>query len=97
MCRYGETHYKEHYACFQCRKAFRYSRPTICPQCRKPLTAMGRDFHAPKHTAKEQWKVVELLAQRRITFHSCGCEGPGYRPIRLRDLPAFFAAYQPSR
>jgi len=32
MCRYGETHYKEHYACFHGRKAFRYPQSTTSPE-----------------------------------------------------------------
>lgn len=94
MCRYGFAQYKDHYACFQCRKAFKYPQPTTCPQCGKLLAAMGLDFQAPKQTAREQWKVVEILYQHGITFSSCGCGGPGYRPRRMRELPAFLAGYQ---
>jgi hypothetical protein len=50
---------------------------------------MGLDFKAPKRKDKEQWKVVEILYEHGITFYSCGCGGPGYRPTRLREVPAF--------
>ncbi|GCE21485.1 hypothetical protein [Dictyobacter kobayashii] len=96
MCRFGFTQYKDHYACFRCRKTFRYHQATTCPQCRRPLAAMGLNFRAPKQRAKEQWQVLEILYQHDINFSSCGCNGPGYRPTRMRDLPAFLAQAQAS-
>lgn len=56
---------------------------------------MGLDFSAPKKKDKEHWKVVEILHQKGITFHSCGCSGPGYRPTKLRELPEFLSNYVP--
>lgn len=61
MCRYA-TFYKEHYACFNCRKAFKKpalfdlpqqpcageTRIVLCPQCRQQMVNLGRDFKAPK-------------------------------------------------
>lgn len=92
MCRYVICdYYKQHYACFHCRKCFRYHEATVCPECRQPLCAMGLDFKAPKQKDKEQWKVIEILYSKGIRYHSCGCEGPGYRPTRLKELPDFLA------
>src|SRR5690554_6221330 len=98
MCRYAiYGPYKEHYACFHCRKCFRYHQASVCPQCRGPLYPMGLDFKAPKQKDKEQWKVLKILYDHGITFHSCGCSGPGYRPTRMKELPAFLKAHQASR
>ena len=40
------------HACFECRKSFKYpvvrNAPAVCPQCRQPLSEMGRAFRAPK-------------------------------------------------
>jgi hypothetical protein len=59
------------------------------------MKEMGRDFCAPKKKDIEQWKVVEILYQKGITFHSCGCSGPGYRPTKLREVPEFLRTFTP--
>ncbi len=97
--------YKLHYACFACRKVFRQlhesevpahlrlghgqERVVCCPECKQLMHDMGYDFKAPPTKAKEQWQVIEQLHAHGITFHSCGCSGPGYRPTKLRDLKSF--------
>lgn len=106
MCRYALFGpYKEHYACFSCRKMFRrpsrhgllYPPPVgqvpvaPCPDCGQPMRDMGRDFKAPKRSDVEQWKKVVLLYTHGYTFHSCGCDGPGPRPKRLKDVAPFLA------
>ena len=53
---------------------------------------MGLDFRAPKHSDIKQWKKAEILYRNGITFHSCGCDGPGYRPKRLDEVERFLAA-----
>jgi hypothetical protein len=50
---------------------------------------MGLDFKAPKQTDVEQWKKVEVLFDHGYAYGSCGCNGPGERPARLKDVPAF--------
>lgn len=50
---------------------------------------MGLDFKAPKQRNFTQWRKVELLYDHGITFHSCGCCGPGYRPATLSEVTAF--------
>lgn len=93
MCRYGM--YKSHLACFKCRKMFRrYSGNLVCPECGGQMRSLGLDFKAPKQKEVEQWVKVELLAQNGITFHSCGCSGPCYRPGRLREVPVFLERYR---
>lgn len=106
MCRYAEYGpYKDHYACFTCRKMFRQwtpyelarpllpgqTRSIVCPQCAQPMHDLGKDFKAPKQRDVEQWRKVELLFRHGCTFHSCGCNGPGPRPARLRDVQPFLA------
>ena len=51
-----------------------------CPQCAKPMANMGKDFEAPKMKDKTAWKHLQKLYKVGITFHSCGCYGPGCVP-----------------
>ena len=103
MCRYGMHHYKQHYACFSCRKAFRKNAemlpgPPTCPQCGRPMKGMGLDFKAPRRRNRSQWRKAKLLAQYNILYHSCGCGGPGHRPAYLREVPSFLAElHKPAR
>lgn len=98
MCRYGITSYKLHYACFNCRKTFKRrllgdikngapeeSFDAKCPECGGLMADMGLDFESPKKTDLKAWKHIESLYQSGITFHSCGCVGPGYIPINKED------------
>src|ERR671931_2492524 len=103
MCRYGEHTYKNHFACFRCRKTFKrrpefeWSTPPnkgepvtfLCPQCGVEMADMGRDFKAPKQINVKQWKKVEILYQHGFTYHSCGCCGPGLRPKELHEVEDF--------
>jgi DNA-directed RNA polymerase subunit RPC12/RpoP len=101
MCRYAMTTYKPHYACFACRKAFRRrlrsdikrpglaERPARCPQCGLLMADMGLDFKPPKQQDQTAWELAARLWEVGITFHSCGCSGPGYRPREPREYQAF--------
>jgi len=110
MCRYALAGpYKDRYACFRCRKAFKRRKskdlparmrpqnheiePAVvrCPDCRGPMHNMGMDFQAPRRNDVRQWRKVELLFERGVKFHSCGCGGPGLRPVTLREVEAFLA------
>ncbi len=51
-----------------------------CPQCTGLLADMGLDFKSPKKTDVKSWKHLEDLYAVGLTFHSCGCFGPGYMP-----------------
>lgn len=102
MCRYARP-YKQHFACFGCRKMFRQppldelavplptgaERVVSCPECGERMHNLGLDFKAPKQRDVEQWEKVRLLHAHGIRFNSCGCGGPGHRPARLREVPAF--------
>ena len=105
MCRYGEHTYNEPFACFGCRKSYKQvsrwrlpenqrpakgaAREVPCPQCGKLMADLGKDFNAPKQTNVEQWEKVRLLFEAGFTFHSCGCCGPGYRPVELKEVKDF--------
>ena len=107
MCRYAIHTYKDHFACFDCRKVFRVRPPAEwvdpavragefhplvrCPDCRRPMINMGLDFKAPRKRDVKQWKKVEALHAAGISFHTCGCGGPGDMPGTLREVPAFLA------
>ena|SRR5579862_4269749 len=105
MCRYAYSGpYKEHFACFQCRKTFKQTnrkelaqkmptgpdgkRRVLCPECSRPMQNMGLDFHAPRQADLRQWRKIALLYAQGIAYHSCGC-GPGYRPSTLAEVSVF--------
>jgi len=103
MCRYAMTLYKPHYACFNCRKTFKRrlmwdirrddkseETPGKCPQCQQPMVNIGKDFEAPKQTDIKAWSHIKTLYTVGITFHSCGCTGPGYIPNDKERLTAYF-------
>jgi hypothetical protein len=100
MCRYALTPYKQHYACFACRKSFKRKLKrdvdpegedhlAVCPQCGKPTAEMGLDFKPPPQQRKKDWELVQSLWTLGETFHSCGCGGPGYRPRSQPEYRAF--------
>ncbi|MEO8609923.1 MAG: hypothetical protein ABI690_18665 [Chloroflexota bacterium] len=89
MCRYAVHSYKRHTVCFGCRLALK--AVSVCPYCHHAMISMGLDFKAPKRGDVKQWKKVEILYQNGINFHSCGCNGPGYRPRRLDEVEHFLA------
>ena len=60
-----------------------------CPHCRGEMTDLGEDLRAPSKNNKAQWEKLRLLARHQKTFHSCGCNGPGYRPKTLRETRKF--------
>lgn len=104
VCRYGSAAYKEHYACFACRKSWKPLRAAapgtappsagVCPECAGPTAAMGLDFQPPRRVDRKAWRAVEALYEVGITFRSCGCSGPGYRPRDPALLGAFFRRQQ---
>jgi hypothetical protein len=107
MCRYAYKTYKQRFACFACRKAFKRRRPddvtpavarsgrrlepARCPQCRGVMHDMGMDFKAPRRTDAKQWEKVELLFGLGFSYHSCGCCGPGLLPAELNEVQSFLA------
>lgn len=102
MCRYAMIAYKSHYACFDCRKTFKrkllhdvdrdeqQTKDAKCPQCGALMANMGLDFEAPKMDNTKAWNHIKNLYSVGITFHSCGCSGPGYIPNSTEKLIAYF-------
>lgn len=98
MCRYSTAPYKPHYACFECRKTFkrrlmsdinRDDKRTVeakCPQCGQLMADMGLDFASPPKDHIKAWAHLKDLYTVGITFHSCGCSGPGYIPASPEQL-----------
>lgn len=95
------TTYKSHYACFECRKTFKRrlasdvfdgvdkTRPIVpakCPECGGMMANMGLDFASPKKSDIKTWKHLATLYHVGITFHSCGCSGPGFIPRDQEQL-----------
>lgn len=54
--------------------------PAVCPECGKLTADMGLDFKPPRKSDVKAWKHLADLYTAGITFHSCGCSGPGYIP-----------------
>jgi DNA-directed RNA polymerase subunit RPC12/RpoP len=96
------TNYKSHYACFECKKTFKRKRiwdinrddkrtvEAKCPQCGQLMANMGLDFASPKKDNVKEWQHIKDLYSVGITFHSCGCTGPGYIPKTAEKLIAYF-------
>jgi hypothetical protein len=87
MCRYSsfDHSYKDRYACFNCCKAFKESKPNIelksCPNCKGQVYWVGKDFKPPRKEAKNDWKKLALITiDNEGRWGSCGCDGPGYVP-----------------
>ncbi len=73
---FEHCNYKQHFACFACRKAFKagnefvydgaggYARRVVaCPDCGEPMRAMGLLFRAPRRRAVKAWRRLEELAR----------------------------------
>lgn len=103
MCRYAMTKYKEHCACFNCRVTFKRkllvdigrqdkapAKEAKCPNCGSVMANMGMDFEAPKKSDVRGWDHIKTLYSLGITFHSCGCTGPGYIPNTKDGLIGYF-------
>jgi len=106
MCRYAFTNYKPHYACFDCRKAFKRihiedingkkesEKEAHCPQCGALMADMGLDFAAPRKDDIKAWIHLKDLYTVGFTFHSCGCGGVGFIPRDHQALYEYMVAQQ---
>lgn len=61
-----------------------------CPQCGDLMANMGLDFESPKKDDLKKWEHIKSLYSVGITFHSCGCSGPGYIPNSKEKLIEYF-------
>ena len=75
MCGCQTGKYKEHFACFSCRKMHRlrpyrelpeFSRPANyfdysarCPDCNATMLNMSKEFKPPKQSQIKQWRQAE--------------------------------------
>ena len=103
MCRYAMTAYKSHCACFTCRKTFKrrllhdVARDEVesvaakCPDCRHLAASMGLDFKSPPKDDVKAWQHLRNLYSVGITYHSCGCSGPGYIPATSEAIVDYLA------
>ena len=56
-----------------------------CPDCATEMFSIGLDFRAPKKSKIKEWKIIRSMYEVGNTFHTCGCDGPGYIPKNGRD------------
>ena len=80
---YPGAFYKEHWACFVCRKMVR--KPSMfeagwkhaeerrlgtvmCPECKGPLHSMGKAFRPPLRSAVHRWRKVEQQYVRGVRW-----------------------------
>ena len=95
------TIYKPHFACFNCHKTFKRRLfrdikigesgfEAKCPQCGELMANMGLDFESPKKDDVKKWEHIKSLYSVGITFHSCGCSGPGYIPNSKEKVIEYF-------
>lgn len=90
MCRYIQHPVRTHWACIACRYTTKARIEGPCPQCRKVMVDLGRDFKAPRRDDTRQWQKIAVLFERGIRFDSCGCSGPGPRPRTASDARGQF-------
>lgn len=60
------------------------------PDCGSFMANMGLDFESPKKDDVKKWEHLKSLYSVGITFHSCGCSGPGYIPNSKEKLVEYF-------
>ena len=80
---YPGAYYKQHFACFACRKMSRklsmweLSEPEReavllgqipCPECGQLLHNMGKAFRPPRQTAIRQWRKIEEQYRRGVRW-----------------------------
>ncbi|WP_162880278.1 hypothetical protein [Mariniflexile rhizosphaerae] len=65
------------------------NQPYKCPECNGMTANMGLDFESPKKSDLKAWNHIRNLYETGITFHSCGCSGPGYIPKDKESLIEF--------
>ena len=83
------------HACFTCRKCFklrpRNERVATCPHCGGVIFEMGRAFHTPQKSDREQWEKVRRLYEAGFRFYRYrSLSGPSL-PSRLSEVESFIA------
>lgn len=57
-----------------------------CPDCSTEMNNIGFDFKAPKKDKVKEWEIIQSMYKLGNTFHTCGCDGPGYIPQKSVDF-----------
>jgi hypothetical protein len=63
----------------------------VCPECKQPLTDMGRYFRAPRKVDGAQWKKVEMLYRAGVYFAGTQSPALGKFPESVSEAKAFIA------
>ncbi len=50
------------------------------------MVNVGRDFAAPRRSDDPAWRALSAVLYAGLSFHSCGCNGPGFRPRTPRQV-----------
>ena len=56
-----------------------------CPECGSKMNNIGLDFKAPRKNKIKEWEIIKSMYTLGNSFHSCGCDGPGYIPKTKQD------------
>ncbi len=56
-----------------------------CPNCRTLMVNLGRDLRLPKKDEDEQWQSVKYLVDNKYNIYSCGCQGIGFVPHKMKE------------
>jgi hypothetical protein len=90
-----------HHVCFLCRKTFKKPASTKngwvmlkghvypCPNCKKPMAQLGKNFRAPRQENLRAWRLLERLFAAGFVFDS---SLEGSVPTHPSDLAAFLLA-----
>jgi hypothetical protein len=65
-----------------------------CPNCGGEMVNLGRDLRLPTKTKDEQWRCIEYLISNNYNVYSCGCQGIGFVPHKMKEAVALVAEYK---
>ena len=60
-----------------------------CPECSEPMIDMGLDFKAPRQSDAKAWRNLHGMYRVGHTFHTCGCDRPGWIPVSSSDYATY--------
>jgi hypothetical protein len=63
-----------------------------CPECSGQMIDMGLDFKPAKQSDAKAWKTLQGMYRVGHTFHTCGCNGPGWIPKSTSDYRNYLAS-----
>ena len=62
-----------------------------CPECTDAMVDLGRDFKAPRKTDRRAWEAIKKIYALGHSFHTCGCNGPGFIPSTPTEYKQYLA------